>query len=167
MKARYAIRIGALLVTALAVAAAWALVTASEGQPLMVTVDPTGTYDRYGIATVSGSVVCATPSTVYLSGTLQEAVGRKGGVSGSFAINFGCEPGMPVAWSAPVAPTTGKFGGGQAILANAAYTAWFRFMDVGYPGPEYTNCGAWADGTWLCRNDGTFGPEVLKLTKSH
>jgi len=169
MKPQKIILAGVLLLGALALVSTWALVAAAAGQPITLAVSPTGTYDHFGVATVSGSVQCASTSTVYVSGNLQESVGRKNSVVGSFAINFSCEPGAPVAWSAPVAPTAGKFGSGSVVLTNGAYTAWFRIANDGsYPGPEYANCGVLVSDPnttyWLCRNDGTFGPQTIRLT---
>jgi hypothetical protein len=172
MKPRKAIRLGVLLLVSIALVSAWALVASADGQLATVTANPTGTYNHIGIATVGGQLQCGGLITVHVYGNLQQPVGRKDSVVGSFSNDFSCGPGSPTAWSAQVVPTAGKFAGGSAILTGSysgyarVYTGWYY---PSYPpapgcnGPYYD----YYNGYFFdCYVNGSFGPLTVKLTNS-
>ena len=172
MKKRTAIRLGVLLLVTIALVSAWALVSAANGQLATVTTNSTATYNHIGIATVGGNLECDAPITLHIYGTLQQPVGRKDSVVGSFASDFSCGPGSPTGWSALVVPTAGKFAGGSAILTGT-YSGYAR-VNMGWDYPSYTpypNCdGPYYDysSAWFfqCYVNGGFGPQTVKLTNS-
>jgi len=164
---RKAIRIGALLLVALALVSTWALVSAANGQLATVTANSTGTYDHLGIATVGGKLDCAGLGTLQVYGNLQEAVGRKTSIVGGFNINVSCGPGSPTGWSAQIVPQAGKFAGGSAIL-TVYYNGSFQVPGSGYY-PPYPNCyPSYYDYRGLiyqCSVSGTVGPQGVKLAQ--
>jgi len=165
-----------MLVAIIALVSTWALVSASTGQLVTVTVNPTGTYDHLGVATVSGTLDCAGPGTFqFFNLSVQQPIGRKSSVSGNVSLNnLGCGSGSPVAWSAQVVPTAGKFGGNAAIVTGSYYG--YVLITVispnSYPTPPYPNCYYYSvdysTGTFVfqCSVNGTFGPQTVSLTNA-
>ncbi len=172
MKARTAIRLGALLLVSVALLSAWALVSAANGQLATVTANSTANYNHIGIATVGGQLQCDRLITLHISGSLQQPVGRKSSVVGSYSSDFSCGPGSPTGWSAQVVPTAGKFAGGSAILTGT-YSGYAR-VDIGYYYPNYTpypNCNGpyydyYSGYYFQCYVNGGFGPQTVKLINS-
>jgi cytochrome c biogenesis protein CcdA len=91
---------------------------------LEVTVDPVAGVDRFGAATITGTVTCTAPDgqgVVFgVDGSVRQRVGR-GFVDGFFFADLGvpCD-GTTFAWSAVAVPDGGKFAGGKA--ATVAFT---------------------------------------------
>ncbi len=96
-----------------------------EAPQVDLIVDPWATVDRFGVATVTGTVACTTPDDVgqveFLYGELRQNVGR-------FAIRgwFDSFAGVPCdgayyLWSAQVVGDNGRFAGGRALLDTFAY----------------------------------------------
>ncbi len=113
----------------------------------VVTANTTATYSRAGTAVVGGSVSCEEPIVLNLDITLQQPIGKKNSVSGSYVTDLSCSPGSPMDWTALIIPTTGKFAGGKAIL-TVAYDGDANIF-VGENPPDtapYANCyGPWYD----------------------
>ena len=100
MKRLNAIRLSVLLLVSIALVSTWALVSAANGQLATVTANSTATYNHIGIATVGGQLECDRLITLNISGSLQQPVGRKDSVVGSFSNAFSCGPGSPTGWAA-------------------------------------------------------------------
>jgi hypothetical protein len=171
MKHRNVIKLGVLVLVATLLASTWALVSAADGQLATVTANSTATYTHLGVATVGGSLDCGSFVTLHISGSLQQPIGRRDSVSGSFATDVSCGPGSPTGWSAVVVPGAGKFGGGSAILTGNYYG--YARVDVGYNWnyPPYPNCsGPYWDYNYggyyyQCSVNGSFGPQAVKMTQ--
>jgi hypothetical protein len=174
MKPQKAIRLGVLLVVSIALISAWVVVAAANGQLATVTANSTGTYNHIGIATVGGQLDCGSLITIHVTGNLQQPVGRKDSVVGSFSNDFSCGPGSPTGWSAQVVPTAGKFAGGSAIFTGS-YSGYSR-INLGWNYqyyPPFPGCnGPYYDyynysGYYFdCYVNGSFGPLTVKLTNS-
>jgi hypothetical protein len=85
-----------------------------------ITVDATGSFTRYGIATIRGTIACTestTPASLDLA--LSQRVGRiiiRGGGFGEVQ----CSP-SPTPWAVQVIGNDGKFLGGHATVDVAAF----------------------------------------------
>jgi hypothetical protein len=78
-----------------------------------VRLDRFSSFDpRTGQAVVRGTATCNQPTLVSVSGTLEQRVGRRFTISGSFGHSFDCNGTMP--WKATVVPQSGQFRGGRA-----------------------------------------------------
>ena len=92
---------------------------------IALTLDPRGTVDKQGNATISGTVTCTSTDG---SGTLfdifvsaRQTVGRTFvDGSGDQFIGSPCD-GTPVPWQAYVVGETGKFAGGKAATVSIAF----------------------------------------------
>ncbi len=94
------------------------VVNAPAPPPLSIGIalDPTGTATRAGSATVSGTVTCNSPASVYVSGALTQKVTRFALASGHFSKQVACTG--TTAWQATVGPETSvPFGPGAAQLS--------------------------------------------------
>lgn len=99
-------------------------VSVTEAPPLPVvtlSVDPIGQFDAIaGTATITGTATCTgIASFAAISGQLGQTVGRFT-VTGYFFAPLICD-GTTQAWSTLVSPTNGKFAGGPATAAAAAF----------------------------------------------
>jgi hypothetical protein len=84
-----------------------------------LTVDPTGTVNpRTGVATVSGTVTCSSPTDVSIDGRLRQRVGRIL-ISGFFFTSVACDG--SAAWSATATGENGVFGPGEATVEAFAF----------------------------------------------
>ena len=95
-------------------------VTAQPLPTLSVTVNRTGKVDKFGNATVSGTLTCTNASAVQIQTSLTQNVGRfqiqGAGFSGLDSCTGSAEP-----WSAVVAPSNGKFAGGKSANLTFAF----------------------------------------------
>lgn len=75
-----------------------------------------GTVDKGGNANLSGTLNCTgiVPSPISISGSIQQPIGRKSSVTGSFSTSATC--GAAQKWQALAQPATGKFAGGSATV---------------------------------------------------
>jgi Family of unknown function (DUF6299) len=81
-----------------------------------ITVDPVGTFDRQGQATISGTYVCEeTEDFAFISGNLTQPVGRLTPVRGEFFAEATCT-GDVGDWTATV-QGAGLFRGGGAVAS--------------------------------------------------
>ena len=79
---------------------------------LGVTIDPSGSVDRNGVATIHGTVTCSREASgISMFGTLRQQVGKRVSV-GSFGGTIDCSG--PTAWSAAVIGETGTYRRGSA-----------------------------------------------------
>lgn len=85
---------------------------------LGIATDPTGTVDRQGLATVSGSVSCSLPVTVEVRGSLRQQVRRKRVSLGYFRTTVDCDGSGT--WTADVQGQTGVYRRGDARLSASA-----------------------------------------------
>jgi|GEM_PF-6007788 hypothetical protein len=91
---------------------------------IQLTLDPTGTVDRFGNVTLTGTVTCNIQPDFMMggSGELRQFVGRTTLLQGTFFPGVQ-QCGMTTTpWSATVMATNGRFGGGQA-QASVSITA--------------------------------------------
>lgn len=91
-----------------------------------LTVDPVAHVDRYGAATLTGTVTCTAPDaqgTLFgVDGYVSQRVGR-GSVDGSFAAELGipCD-GTTTEWAGTVVPPPGqRFAGGKAATVAFSF----------------------------------------------
>jgi hypothetical protein len=87
-----------------------------------VTLGPvSGTVDKAGNAELSGTLTCAgvIPSPITISGSIQQPIGRKSSVTGTFTTTITC--GAAQTWQALAQPATGKFAGGSATVTIPAF----------------------------------------------
>jgi hypothetical protein len=107
-----------LVVTATAVAMSASAVQAQTSPA--VTVNPNGSFNRDGSATITGTFDCGNASgDTSIQVNLSQLVGRVSTVFGSaFADVPACTPGLTGTWTATIPPSNGQFKGGQA-RANA------------------------------------------------
>ncbi len=98
------------------------LVLAAQELPpkvvLGVAATPTGTVDRDGLATVSGSVSCSRPVTVDVRGSLRQEVRRNRVSLGYFRTSAECDG--TGSWTVDVQGQTGVFQRGEARLSASA-----------------------------------------------
>lgn len=81
---------------------------------LALTVDETARFDRSGVATIYGTLVCTGSDQAWLFGSLSQQVGRFR-VEGSSDVEVPCDPaGVP--WAMPISGHTGSFAGGRATV---------------------------------------------------
>jgi hypothetical protein len=81
-----------------------------------VTANPVGRFDRpTGVATITGTYTCTAADSVFVSGFLQQDLGRFT-VDGSFNfLDRGTCDGTTRDWSIDVVPENGTFSGGKAL----------------------------------------------------
>lgn len=95
------------------------------GAPFAITVNPTGTVTKLGVATISGTITCDSATgtvTVFdLFAGLTQPVGRLHSVQGGSPDLTGltCNPGSTTAWSTTVVPFAGKFVIGSAFASGS------------------------------------------------
>lgn len=87
---------------------------------LEISANQTGTVDRSGNVTVSGTVSCSRDVPVYMSGTVKQLFAGRVTISGSFSIQVNCVAPQST-WSAVVVGDNGKFAAGSAMLTVNAY----------------------------------------------
>jgi hypothetical protein len=81
-----------------------------------ITVDPSGTFNRQGLATISGTYRCdETEDFAFISGNLVQPVGRLAPVRGEFVAEATCT-GEFEEWTATV-QGAGQFRGGRATAS--------------------------------------------------
>lgn len=87
-----------------------------------LTIDPIGSFDRDGAATITGSVTCGGVDGIgFVEVGLRQQVGRVSTVTGSGAIiDLGCTAGETIDWTVRISPTNGKFRGGKASADGRA-----------------------------------------------
>jgi hypothetical protein len=85
-----------------------------------LTLNSKGTFDRQGVATISGTVSCSSPVPVIVQGQVVQHVGRINITAEFFTFVF-CDG--ETAWSAPVQSPGGKFAGGKATVDAFAFDA--------------------------------------------
>jgi hypothetical protein len=93
------------------------LVKAPPPPPLTIalTLASGGRADRAGTATVSGTITCSKPATVWLSGTLTQRTTRFAQATGTFSRVLQCDG--PTSWDATVRSSNSvPFGAGSAQL---------------------------------------------------
>lgn len=92
-------------------------------QPLLIglALNPRGSVNRFtGAATVSGTITCNAPASVFVSGTLSQRAGRFAVATGSFFSDVACT-GAATRWQATVSSAGGvPFNAGSAQLAATA-----------------------------------------------
>jgi hypothetical protein len=91
-----------------------------EAPPLVVlsvSVDPTGSVDRAGVATIHGALTCSHEANVDIFGTLRQQVGKRVTVA-SFAASLFCPGASP--WSVQVVGETGAYRRGDAAAVVVA-----------------------------------------------
>lgn len=90
---------------------------------LSVDVNPTGTVDSAGTATVGGSYTCTGLRGIWMNLWLEQSVGPRGMVR--VATEFGLYPaacdGKPHPWSKQISATGEKYAGGKAMVYLGAY----------------------------------------------
>jgi hypothetical protein len=79
---------------------------------LGVTIDPTGSVDRNGVASIRGTVSCSREALgISMFGTLRQQIGKRV-TTGSFGASIDCSGEVP--WTATVVGETGKYRRGDA-----------------------------------------------------
>ena len=108
---------------AMAIVAAGGAAPASAQVPAgIITVDPLGTFDQQGLATISGTYQCEeTEAFTSITGNLVQPVGRLAPVRGDFVVADAPCTGEVEVWTATV-QGAGQFRGGRAT-ASAAVVA--------------------------------------------
>jgi len=84
---------------------------------IAVSIDPTGSVDRAGVATIHGAVTCSRQATIDLFGTLRQQVGKRVTLA-SFAASLLCPGASP--WSVQVVGETGTYRRGDATAVVTA-----------------------------------------------
>src|SRR5205823_4772608 len=85
-----------------------------------VTVDPRGTANKDGSATLTGTYTCTNADFVDVFGQVKQAVGRFA-ITGFFEVfDTGTCDGTVHPWSALAIPDNGKFAGGKALTVTTA-----------------------------------------------
>jgi hypothetical protein len=84
---------------------------------MTVSIDPGGSVDRAGVATIHGTVSCSRQATVDLFGTLRQQVGKRVTVA-STAASLPCLGATP--WSVQVVGETGTYRRGDATAVVTA-----------------------------------------------
>jgi hypothetical protein len=82
-----------------------------------VSIDPAGSVDRTGVATIHGTVTCSRQATVDLFGILRQQVGKRVAV-GSSAASLLCPGASP--WTMQVVGETGAYRRGDATAVVTA-----------------------------------------------
>jgi hypothetical protein len=117
-----AVAAAVLCLIALGVAPVAADTGGGGGGPFVITINPTGTVDRLGVATISGTITCdAATGTVSLLDffvNVTQPVGRLHSVQGGSQdlTTLTCTPFTPTPWSATIIPS-GKFVVGSAFAS--------------------------------------------------
>jgi hypothetical protein len=83
---------------------------------LGLTIDPTGTVSRTGVATVHGTVTCSREAAVSILGNIRQGSGKKSAVA-SYSATVDCTG--TSAWSASTAGETAPFKRGDAQVTAA------------------------------------------------
>ena len=93
--------------------------------PFQLSIDPTGTVTRLGLATITGTINCdGADSTVFLDLNvgLTQPVGRLHAIQGNgYLPGLTCTPGSLTAFSIPIIPYNGKFGPGFATAFGDSF----------------------------------------------
>lgn len=85
-----------------------------------LTVDPAGSFDSSGNATISGTVTCTgIADFAQINGTVTQTVGRFT-INGFLFTSFTCD-GTTQTWTATTQSSSGKFAGGQATVQASAF----------------------------------------------
>lgn len=95
--------------------------TVQEAPPPLtidLTINPTGSVDRIGDVTVSGTVACSRFAHAYVYGEVKQVVGRTSVIYGSFSAGFTCDG--VTSWQATAVAQGGKFAGGSAKVSAYA-----------------------------------------------
>lgn len=87
---------------------------------IALTVDGTARFDRSGVATISGTLVCSGADEAWLFGSLSQQVGRFR-IEGHGDVMVPCDP-AGVSWTMPIAGHTGVFAGGRGTVWIGAET---------------------------------------------
>jgi hypothetical protein len=99
-----------------------------------VTINKTGVADKYGGATISGTVTCTGDDAVLFAveGQVTQTVGRLI-ISSYFYtdVSVACD-GTPIAWTGYAPPTNGKFAGGKAVTVAFSYGCGLYQCSTGY-----------------------------------
>jgi hypothetical protein len=87
---------------------------------LGLTIDPTGSVSRTGVATVHGTVTCSREADgIFILGNIRQGTGKKSAVA-SYSATVDCT--SSAAWSASVAGETAPFKRGDArVIASISY----------------------------------------------
>jgi len=85
-----------------------------------LTIDAKGTFDKQGLATISGTVTCSSPVFVVVQGQVTQRVGRINIVGEFFTFVF-CDG--ETAWQATLQSPDGKFAGGRVTVDAFAFDA--------------------------------------------
>ena len=85
---------------------------------LGLTVNATGTVNRFGTATIGGTVTCNIAVPVSVNVNLTQPVGKLHSVHGGISFNLDCTPGGPSQWTRVVPAFDGKFATGSAFVAG-------------------------------------------------
>ncbi len=104
-------------------------ISVSEASPppeISLTVDPVGHFNaRTGTATLTGTFTCSGEALFAgVDGTLDQPVGRRAVVNGSFFTVPVCD-GTTHSWTAEVFPNGGKFAGGRGTVHANAFACGF------------------------------------------
>jgi hypothetical protein len=84
-----------------------------------LTVDPVGSFDSSGNATISGTIMCTGIADFgQINGSVTQTVGRFT-INGFFFTSFTCD-GTTQTWTATTQQSSGKFAGGQATVQASA-----------------------------------------------
>ncbi|SFM95663.1 PPC domain-containing protein [Nitrosomonas communis] len=83
-------------------------------------IDPVGSFDRLGSATIRGTISCSSPTFVNLFGEVKQEAGRLF-VRGAFGTYLECNGNTP--WEVTINDQNGKFAGGP-IKASARANAY-------------------------------------------
>jgi hypothetical protein len=169
MKTRRTVRIAVLIVVSIALFSTWAFVAAADGQTASVSVNSTLPYTKGGVVTVGGQLNCSGFGTVSISGVVHQPIGRKSSIVGSFATVASCGPLSPSLWAAPSVPSSGRFGGGDAIVTGS-YNGSIEVRVSAYnPYPPQGNCYYYTfdyqtySYVYNCYVSGSLGPIEVKL----
>jgi hypothetical protein len=96
------------------------LTEAPPSPSVEVTVDPTGTANKDGTATLTGTYTCTNGDFIDVFGDVTQAVGRFA-IHGFFEVfDEGTCDGTTHSWTAIVVPDNGKFAGGKAVSVTFA-----------------------------------------------
>jgi hypothetical protein len=103
--------------------------TLRPGPVMTVTIDPTGTVDRQGVADVSGTLSCNRGiALTRLDVTLRQRVSKTLVIEGSKTFYPLC-PTTPAPWSATIIGTNGPFTKGQAEVFATGYACIGEFAE--------------------------------------
>lgn len=94
----------------------------AASQSTEITIDPVGSFDRSGAATITGTVICGGAAGFgFVEAPLRQQVGRVSTVQGSASTDIFCYAGETISWTADVIPLNGKFRGGPASASARVF----------------------------------------------